>query len=636
VSVPAVGVPASIVRLAGLESLLTGGAVAIAVGALAATQGGYFPPSWGWGATALAWTAVIAFLARSEFDLGALDGALVVALAGLTAWTALSLLWSDAPGPTVLEIERTLVYLSGIAAVLVVARRRTTTAVLAGLLVAIVVLSAYALATRLFPARLGVFDAFDIYRLSEPIGYWNGLGIFASIGTVLGVAFAVRSRAVGARFLAGATLPVLVCTTYFTFGRAAVLALPLGLVAMLALDPRRLQALAGALVLAPPAGAAVWLASREEGLTRQGADLATAADDGRRVAQGVVLLALATGALAVAFALVERRVTIGAGLRRLFGTTAVALPVLVLVAVIARYGGPVDAVERAADAFRSPPPAAVDLNDRFRGFGFNGRLEMWGVAWDEVRESPLIGNGAGSYERAWLASRPVEMQVRDAHGLYVETFAELGLVGLLLLSGALLIPIAAGIKARAHPLVPAAFGAYAAYLLHAAVDWDWELSGVTLAALVAGSALVVAARRDMSRAPRPSLRVAGAVVGLAVGAVALGGLVGNSALAASEEARQSRDLAQGQEEARLAASWMPWSSDPWLRLGELQLLGGDRDAARTSLREGISRDAGDWRLWYHLALAADGPERRTALATAKRLNPRSDQVDVLAAGLASG
>ena len=74
------------------------------------------------------------------------------------------------------------------------------------------------------------------------------------MGTVLGVAFAVRSRAVGARFLAGATLPVLVCTTYFTFGRAAVLALPLGLVAMLAVDPRRLQALAGALVARPPAG----------------------------------------------------------------------------------------------------------------------------------------------------------------------------------------------------------------------------------------------------------------------------------------------------------------------------------------------------------------------------------------------
>jgi hypothetical protein len=635
VSVPAVSVPGSILRVAGLEGLLTGGAVAFAVGALAAAQGGYFPPSWGWAATAFAWTAAIALLVRSELDWGLLDVALVLALAGLTAWTTLSLLWGDAAGPTVLEIERSLVYVSGVAAVLVVGRRRTTPAVLAGLLAAITVLCTYALATRLFPARLGVFDPIAIYRLSEPIGYWNGLGIFASIGTVLAVAFACRSRTTAARFLAGVALPILVCTTYFTFGRAAVLALPLGLFAMYAVDPRRLQALAGALVVSPPAAAAVWLASREEGLTRQGADLASAVDDGRRVAAEVVLLALASGVLAVAFALVERRIRVRGRTRRVLDVAVWAAPLLVVIAVLAHYGGPVAATERAVDAFRGPPPAAIDLNERFLSIGSNGRLEMWDVAWDEARESPLIGNGAGSYERAWLESRPFQMQVRDAHGLYVETFAELGLVGLLLLSGALLIPIVAASRARAHPLVPAALGAYVAYLAHAAVDWDWEQSGVTFAALVAGGAAVLAARQDRSRTPRPSRRVAGSVVGLAVGALAVGGLVGNTALAASEDARRSGDLAQGQEDARLAASWMPWSSDPWLRLGELQLLGGEREAARTSLREGISRNAGDWRLWYHLALAADGAERRRALATAERLNPRSDQVDTLRATIES-
>ena len=164
----------------------------------------------------------------------------------------------------------------------------------------------------------------------------------------------------------------------------------------------------------------------------------------------------------------------------------------------------------------------------------------------------------------------------------------------LLLAGALLIPIAAGSGAR---LTRSSLPPRSLRRVPAARRRRLGLGAERRDACCSGRGrrMVVAARRDLSRAPRPSLRVAGAVVGLAVGAVALGGLVGNSALAASEEARQSRDLAQGQEDARLAASWMPWSSDPWLRLGELQLLGGDRDAAGRSLREGISRDAGDWR-----------------------------------------
>ena len=58
------------------------------------------------------------------------------------------------------------------------------------------------------------------------------------------------------------------------------------------------------------------------------------------------------------------------------------------------------------------------------------------------------------------------------------------------------------------PLVPAAFGAPAAPSLHAGSDWDWELAGVTLAAVVCGAALVVAARprRRRVRAPDAAAR----------------------------------------------------------------------------------------------------------------------------------
>src|SRR6266542_4459338 len=44
----------------------------------------------------------------------------------------------------------------------------------------------------------------------------------------------------------------------------------------------------------------------------------------------------------------------------------------------------------------------------------------------------------------------------DAHSLYVETLAELGPIGLALLSAALVVPLVAAVRARRHPLsVPA-------------------------------------------------------------------------------------------------------------------------------------------------------------------------------------
>ena len=50
----------------------------------------------------------------------------------------------------------------------------------------------YGLLTRLFPDRLGVFDSIAVYRLAAPVGYWNTLGILASMGMVLTFGFAAR------------------------------------------------------------------------------------------------------------------------------------------------------------------------------------------------------------------------------------------------------------------------------------------------------------------------------------------------------------------------------------------------------------------------------------------------------------
>ena len=63
----------------------------------------------------------------------------------------------------------------------------------------------------------------------------------------------------------------------------------------------------------------------------------------------------------------------------------------------------------------------------------------------------------------------------DAHSLYLETLAELGLVGLALLVLALAPPLVAGFRG----VEAAATGGYVAFLIHAGLDWDWELPAVT-------------------------------------------------------------------------------------------------------------------------------------------------------------
>src|SRR5204862_76074 len=73
-------------------------------------------------------------------------------------------------------------------------RRRTVPALIGGVLTAITAISAYSLATRLFPDRIGTFDPLAVYRLEEPIGYWNALGIFADMDVLLALGVAARGR----------------------------------------------------------------------------------------------------------------------------------------------------------------------------------------------------------------------------------------------------------------------------------------------------------------------------------------------------------------------------------------------------------------------------------------------------------
>jgi len=133
---------------------------------------------------------------------------------------------------------------------------------------------------------------------------------------------------------------------------------------------------------------------------------------------------------------------------------------------------------------------------------FGDRPGYWHVALNEARSHAILGSGAGTFDDYWYAHRPDNVNVRDAHSLYLEMLAELGPAGLLLLVLVLLPPLAAAVAARSNPAAVAAAGGYVAFVVHAGLDWDWEMPATTLAALACAAGLFAAARLPQASSTR--------------------------------------------------------------------------------------------------------------------------------------
>jgi hypothetical protein len=588
----------------------------VAVAGLSAANGGYFPTEWGWASLGFLLVLLTALIAGGSLRLTPASAALLLGLGLFTSWTALSVLWAPTAALPLLEAQRVFVYVAAAAAFIALARRDgDDVALAAGTTAAIVAIAGDALASHLFPHRAS-YDPSAGYQVAGRLDYSNALGILLTMGLLLGLGLVAQSRSALARGLSGGSVVLIATTLYLTFSRGSLLALAVGSVAFAALEPRRL---AVGLRLAPTVAAAllaVWLASRQAALTNEGYPFDDAARAGHRLALGLVVLALAGGA-AGAFsrlpALAPRR-------ERAFAV-ALALIALVLVGLAATQVG------KAVSAFdRQPVPTGGDLNRRLLSVSSDWRSDYWRVAWREARAHPLLGGGAGSWQRFWLRDRPADITVRNAHNLYLETLAELGPVGLLVLASALLVPLAGLRAARAGPLGVAAAAAYVAFLVHLAVDWDWQITAVGVAALTCAQA-VAGTGRGLEVGSR--LRLAAGALAVPLVALVLCGQIGNAAAASSASAADRLELRKARADAHRAIRWQPWSAEAWRLLAQAQLTAGNVETARVSLRRALRKDPDNWELWYDLAAASQGPLRRAALEQAAHLNPMAAEIAAL-------
>ena len=164
------------------------------------------------------------------------------------------------------------------------------------------------------------------------------------------------------------------------------------------------------------------------------------------------------------------------------------------------------------------------------------------------RDELVLGHGPGTFERLWLERRPVEREAREAHSLYLETLAEQGIVGGLLLAAVLAVPLVAVVR-HGRATAAAAAGAYVTYLVHAGLDWDWEMPAVTAAGLLAGVAILKLGRAET----RQELAVGERLLVATTFAVVLTGSV--FALAGNWRVTQARDaLTEGRPASALAAA----------------------------------------------------------------------------------
>ena len=405
-------------------------------------------------------------------------GGTSLALAGLTAltaWTLVSTVWAPDPGRAWALGQITVLYLGAfVAADGLLGDRRLLRAVEPALAAGILVVALYALGDRLLPGLLDYADSLSAKgRLEQPITYWNGLGALLAMGLVLAARLAgdtprppwISASAVAAAAPLGAAISL-------TFSRGALFAAAAGLLVVVLAAARRTQLEAAALTAGTAVLAGLAIAPFDLNDTQ-----ATSTDG---LLALVLLLVLAGTAAALRPAIAQRPATLRVPRGAWWATLALVIGVL---AIAASTGGE----ERVSLSGGGQRLTSLTSN----------RYAYWEVGVRAWADRPLEGVGAGGWATAWRMDRDVADSARDAHSLAVQTLAELGIVGL-----ALLLTWLAGVARAARPVLEERAGLaalVATWATHAAFDWDFQLPGVTLAAVIAMGALTAARR---SAAPR--------------------------------------------------------------------------------------------------------------------------------------
>ncbi len=128
---------------------------------------------------------------------------------------------------------------------------------------------------------------------------------------------------------------------------------------------------------------------------------------------------------------------------------------------------------------------------RLTGTAATDRYDFWRVGIEMFGDRPLTGYGADNFQHEYFVRGKSEQQPRYPHSLEVRALAQTGIVGALLLAGALVAAFLAAARAlwaRADLTAAVAAGALlsvAYWLVHGSLDWFWEFAGLGAIAFAA-------------------------------------------------------------------------------------------------------------------------------------------------------
>jgi hypothetical protein len=584
----------------------------------------------------------LGFLPRERACRGML--AIGALLAAFVVDTFASVFWAPSAAGAFNEFDRTALYL-GLFLLVAMSLRRTELGRWAnGLAVGLVAIAVVALVSRLFPdlfspRGLPEYLPNTATRLSFPIGYWNGLGILMGMTVPLCLRIALTESTALRRSLGVAPVPILACVIYFTSSRGGVVTGLVGTIVFLAATNRRWEVLGAA--AAAGIGSAVAIAVLVPRTELVNGPLSSDAAH----AQGRVAAVLVLGCclLSATTYLIGARILRGCRAPSpLVSRVVLAGALLALVvAVVALHP-----VQRFEDFKRIPTSSSTGgdfVRSHLLSGNGSGRWQFWSAAVDEFKSAPLVGRGAASYEPWWAQHATFTHFIRNAHSLYLETLAELGLIGFLLIAATFVAGVVTAVRRliragpRERPTIAALTAVFAGFAFGAAIDWVWQITAIAAVAIVA-LALVAAAEAER---PKPvtvvrergerSLRFALGAAALAcawlvICAQAIPWLA-SMKLSSSQAAVRSDNGDAAFNDAADAKRIQPWAASPYLQLALVEEASGHLAAARSWIDKAIERDRENWRLWLVAArLETKAGDIATAARTLERaasLNPRS-------------
>lgn len=508
---------------------------------LAFSTGGYIPRQWLLPSMVVGLLGLVISLAKAYPHRPPRHTfALIGLFACYAAWVALSALWAQSSTRVWLESGRTFTYLLVFTVAAIYLANR-------GARVAFRYLVMGGAAVLLIVCIWKLWSTDDIAllfienRLAFPVRYANNAAalFLVSLWPLMWLAASPEEHA-PVRGVALGLATGLLGLALMTQSRGAFWSLAFSVVFVFLVSPARLRTF---LYLIVPAVLMVYVFPHLNRYWQEGPE----AVGGGVGARAVLIASITAAFMGMILALLERWIRVGRRTKTVLGAVVLlgtlGAAVYGSIALTSDVGGPFKWVSQTYREFTGEEPSQSESQSstRLLVISDSGRVGIWRVAWKEFESAPILGVGADNFVFQYDRLRTTESyKPQQAHSLVLQVLGETGVVGAifafagtLMAIGMLLVPrfivgwrharatwlrrktrqSPANVKASSSwfsPLwgaCPRTYGwemallAGAVYwLIHASVDWLWQMAGVSIPTLlfIAAGVAGMEARLDAS------------------------------------------------------------------------------------------------------------------------------------------